>query len=240
MKKARYTVLLLDADGTLYDFEKSQKNALLAACRQAGFLAPNTDFSKMLDCYSCINQSWWKKLERGECTKPQLQLGRFHDFFVEMGLQYDASAFNDMYMEELGNGSFLLPYAEEVCRELAKSCKLYIVTNGVSRTQRRRIGASPLAELFQGLFVSEEAGASKPEKRYFEYVFRHLGNLDLRDILLVGDSLTSDMQGAENAGLDSCWLNPSRLPRPIKPSVTYMIHDLRQLLDVALYGKQPS
>ena len=238
MEKVRYPVVLLDADGTLYDFEKAQKNALLAACRQAGLLESETDFPKMLDCYSRINQSWWKKLERGECTKPQLQLGRFRDFFAGMGLQYDAAAFNDLYMEELGNGSFLLPHAEEVCRELSKSCKLYIVTNGVSRTQRRRIGASPLAELFQGLFVSEEAGAPKPEKRYFEYVFHQLGDLDLRDILLVGDSLTSDMQGAENAGLDSCWLNPSCLPRPDKPSITYIIHDLRQLPEIVLHGKQ--
>ena len=238
MEKARYPVVLLDADGTLYDFEKAQKNALLAACRQAGLLESETDFPKMLDCYSRINQSWWKKLERGECTKPQLQLGRFRDFFTDMGLQYDAAAFNDLYMEELGNGSFLLPHAEEVCRELSKSCKLYIVTNGVSRTQRRRIGASPLAELFQGLFVSEEAGVPKPEKRYFEYVFHQLGDLDLRDILLVGDSLTSDMQGAENAGLDSCWLNPSCLPRPDKPSITYIIHDLRQLPEIVLHGKQ--
>lgn len=237
MSQVRYPVLLLDADGTLYDFETSQAKALEAAYCGAGFKEKQPYTQEILDCYSCINQSWWRRLERGECTKEQLQLGRFREFFAALEISFDPSEFNRMYEEELGNGSYLLPHALEVCRELAQDCALYIVTNGVSRTQRRRIGGSALASLFRGLFASEEAGVPKPEIGYFEYVFRQLGEVDHSKILLVGDSLTSDMQGAENAGLDSCWFNPHALPQPERPAITYQIHDLRQLPEIVRTGK---
>lgn len=229
MKTIRYPILLLDADRTLFDFEKSKAAALQAAYQGAGLEAVQTYSPEILARYSDINESWWRRLERGECTKPQLQIGRFREFFAALGVQADPAAFNQMYMNELGNGSYLLPHALEVCRELAKDCRLYIVTNGVSETQRRRIDASPLAELLSGIFISEEAGFPKPDVRYFDYVFSRIPGVERREILLVGDSLTSDMQGAENAGLDSCWFNPAGQKRPSQPAITYEIWDLRQL-----------
>ena len=177
-------------------------------------------------------------MERGECTKEELQLGRFREFFAALGISFDPAEFNRMYMEELGNGTYLLPHAEEACRELAKTCILYIVTNGVSRTQRRRIGGSALNGLFREIFVSEDAGVPKPEAGYFEYVFSHLGEVDRKNILLVGDSLSSDMKGAENAGLDSCWFNPQSAPLPEHPHITFTIRDLRELPTIVKTGKQ--
>lgn len=237
METVRYPILLLDADGTLYDFEASQAHALERAYHGAGFANSLPYSPEILDCYSRINQSWWRRLERGECTKEELQLGRFREFFAALGLSFDPAEFNRMYMEELGNGTYLLPHAEEVCRELAKTCTLYIVTNGVSRTQRRRIGGSALNGLFREIFVSEDAGVPKPEIGYFEYVFSRLGEVDHRNILLIGDSLSSDMQGAENAGLDSCWLNPKGAPLPERPHITFTIRDLRELPAIVKTGK---
>lgn len=237
MKTVRYPILLLDADGTLYDFEASQAHALERAYRGAGFEASLPYSSEILERYSCVNQSWWRRLERGECTKEELQLGRFREFFSALGLSFDPAEFNRMYMEELGNGTYLLPHAEEVCRELAQTCALYIVTNGVSRTQRRRIGGSALNGLFREIFVSEDAGVPKPEMGYFEYVFSRLGEVDRKNILLVGDSLSSDMQGAENAGLDSCWVNPKGTPKPEHPHITFTIRELRELPAIVRTGK---
>lgn len=236
----RYPILLLDADRTLFDFEASQANALKTAYEAAGFSRTLPYTPDILDCYSRINQSWWQRLERKECTKPQLQLGRFREFFQCLGLSFDPESFNRMYMEELGNGSWLLPHAEEVCRELAKTCTLYIVTNGVSRTQRKRIGGSALTDVFRDIFVSEEAGVPKPDARYFDYVFSRLGTSDRSRMLLVGDSLTSDIQGAHNAGLDSCWFNPAGLPCPDSPVPTYEIRDLRELPAIVRTGAAKS
>lgn len=237
METIRYPILLLDADGTLYDFEASQAHALERAYRGAGFANALPYSPEILNGYSRINQSWWRKLERGECTKEELQLGRFREFFESLGISFDPAAFNQMYMEELGNGTYLLSHAEEVCRELAKTCALYIVTNGVSRTQRRRIGGSALNGLFREIFVSEDAGVPKPEAGYFDYVFSKLGEVNRKSILLVGDSLSSDMQGAENAGLDSCWLNPKGTPLPERPRITFTIRDLRELPAIVRDGK---
>lgn len=229
VKAVRYPVLLLDADGTLYDFEKSQAKALEAAYHRAGFNGHTPYTPQILALYDSINQSWWRRLERGECNKQQLQLGRFREFLEALGLQGSPEQFNDFYMDELGNGSYLLPHALEVCNELAAACDLYIVTNGVSRTQHRRIGASPLAKLFRDIFVSEDAGAPKPEPRYFQYVFEKLKGIPKNQMLLVGDSLSSDMAGACGAGLDCCWLNSRRQPRPHDLPITYEIQDLREL-----------
>ena len=238
METVRYPILLLDADGTLYDFKTSQAHALERAYRGAEFGGILPYSCEILEQYSRVNQSWWQRLERGECTKEELQLGRFREFFAALGLSFDPAEFNRMYMEELGNGTYLLPHAEEVCRELAKTCSLYIVTNGVSRTQRRRIGGSALNGLFREIFVSEDAGVPKPEAGYFEYVFSHLGEVDRKNILLVGDSLSSDMKGAENAGLDSCWFNPQSAPLPEYPHITFTIRDLRELPTIVKTGKQ--
>ena len=238
METVRYPILLLDADGTLYDFKTSQAHALERAYRGAGFGDILPYSCEILEQYSRVNQSWWQRLERGECTKEELQLGRFREFFAALGLSFNPAEFNRMYMEELGNGTYLLPHAEEVCRELAKTCSLYIVTNGVSRTQRRRIGGSALNGLFREIFVSEDAGVPKPEAGYFEYVFSHLGEVDRKNILLVGDSLSSDMKGAENAGLDSCWFNPQSAPLPEHPHITFTIRDLRELPTIVKTGKQ--
>lgn len=237
METVRYPILLLDADGTLYDFKTSQAHALARAYQGANLESFLPYSPEILEQYSRVNQSWWQRLERGECTKEELQLGRFREFFAALGLSFDPAEFNRMYMEELGNGTYLLPHAEEVCRELAKTCTLYIVTNGVSRTQRRRIGGSALNGLFREIFVSEEAGAPKPELGYFTYVFSRLGEVDRKQILLIGDSLSSDMQGAENAGLDSCWLNPQGTPQPEHPHITFTIQDLRELPAIVRAGK---
>ncbi len=229
MKNIRYPILLLDADRTLFDFEKSKAAALQAAYQGAGLEAVQTYSPEILADTATSTKAGGAGWKEENAPSPNYRLGGFGNSLPLWACRPDPAAFNQMYMNELGNGSYLLPHALEVCRNWPRDCRLYIVTNGVSETQRRRIDASPLAELLSGIFISEEAGFPKPDVRYFDYVFSRIPGVERREILLVGDSLTSDMQGAENAGLDSCWFNPAGQKRPSQPAITYEIQDLRQL-----------
>ena len=137
---------------------------------------------------------------------------RFAALLRALGRTGDAAALNRAYLDHLGEGSYLLPGAQALCRALAPRCTLAIVTNGVARAQRRRFEASPLNGLIPWLFISEELGASKPDPAFFAPVLRTLGNPDPRRVLMVGDNLLADIQGGIQAGLDTAWYNPGRLP----------------------------
>ena len=107
------------------------------------------------------------------------------------------------------------------------------MTNGVAATQYSRFAISGLDKLVKGIFVSEEIGIPKPQKGYFDYVFAQIPGFRKENALMVGDSLTADIMGGINAGLDTCWYNPGRKPAPAGINITYEIHDIRELPEIA-------
>ncbi len=221
---SRYTTLLLDADDTLLDFGAAESAAIRAVFAAHGHPADDALVAR----YSAINLRFWKRFERGEIPKEAIFAGRFAALFEECGMPDDPEVFARDYQEALSREHPLLPGAAETCRALSERCDLYIVTNGVARTQYRRIADAGLTRWVRGVFVSEEAGSQKPDPAYFDYVFSRIGPVDRRRVLLVGDSLTSDMQGGRNAGIDVCWYNPRRHPATLP--VTYEITTLPALL----------
>lgn len=216
-----YTTLLFDADGTLLDFPRDMENAfqgLYAAC----FAGQRPYSPQILRCYEKCNDRWWKKLERGQCTKPQLYVGRFYDFLQETGLTGVPEELTVEYFRRLGQGGAVYPGALELVEKLSGKYELYIVTNGNAATQKTRLENSGLLRFVKDYFVSEDAGAAKPDPRYFDYVFSRLPHVGRKESLVIGDSLTSDIQGAVNAGLDSLFYHPDG---PVgsagKPPYTY-------------------
>ena len=160
--------------------------------------------------YHEINLELWAAFDRGELTKEFVTLERYVRFLKVLGLERDPAACNRDFLAALGKGVYPLPHAEEVCRELkARGHRMYIITNAVASVQRSRLRGSVFAELFEAAFISEEAGAAKPNKAYFDYVRRQLPGMTDENALVIGDSLTTDMQGANNAGLPCCWVNPA-------------------------------
>ena len=227
-----YRFLLLDADGTLLDFDKDMDHAFRATYETC-FSSQRPFSQELLDCYETCNSRWWQKLERGECTKPQLVVARFVDFLRETGLSGVPEEINRLYFENLGQGGALLPGALELVRDLAQRYQLYIVTNGNAATQKPRLARSGLMGYVKEYFVSEDAGATKPDKRYFDYVFARIPGFSKESALLIGDSPTSDMRGAQNAGVDSLWYNPKGETLPEGIAVTYQaerFEESRQLL----------
>ena len=180
-----YRFLLLDADGTLLDFDKDMDHAFRATYETC-FSSQRPFSQELLDCYETCNSRWWQKLERGECTKPQLVVARFVDFLRETGLSGNPEEINRLYFENLGQGGALLPGALELVRDLAQRYQLYIVTNGNAATQKPRLAHSGLMDYVKEYFVSEDAGATKPDKRYFDYVFARIPGFSKESALLIG------------------------------------------------------
>lgn len=205
-----YRFLLFDADKTLLDFDADMLQAFQAT--YGAWFAGQRPYSlALLEAYETCNNRWWAKFERGECAKQELYVGRFRDFLRETGLTGDPEAVNAAYFDNLSLGGALLPGALELARDLAQRYELYIVTNGNVLSQRPRLERSGLLAYVKDFFVSEEAGAAKPDRRYFDYVFSRIPGFVREQALLIGDSLSSDMQGAQNAGIDSLWYYPQSL-----------------------------
>ena len=225
----KYPVLLFDADDTLFDFPKASARAFAAMCRADGI--PDTEESRQL--YHTINLELWAAFDRGEVSKEYVTLERFVRFLRALDLPLDPVKCNRDYLTALGAGVFPLPRAEEVCRELVRrGHRLYIVTNAVASVQRSRLQGSVFADLITDAFISEDAGASKPSAAYYDYVRRCLPDLTAENSLVIGDSLATDIRGANNDGLQCCWFNPGGKLRPEDLRIDYEISDLRELLEI--------
>lgn len=224
MKKA-YDCILLDADDTLLDFRAAERQALERVFCLHGH-EPTPDRTAL---YSTLNRELWDRLERGEMEREEILRVRFPQLLERLGWPGDGGEWERQYREGLSQGHDLVEGALEVCRALCRNHRLYIVTNGVAETQRSRLEASGLLPYFQGVFVSEEAGAQKPKRAFFDYVFSRIPDFRPERALMVGDSLLSDMKGGHDAGIHTCWYNPQGLPVPEDGTVTRSIRRLEEL-----------
>ena len=222
-------VILWDIDGTLLDFAAAERVAIRECFATFG-LGECTD--EMLARYSVINRQHWEKLERKELTKPQVLIGRFEVFFAEEGLVADCAAFNAEYQVRLGDTVCFHDDGYELVQQLKGRVRQYAVTNGTKVAQQRKLRNSGLDVLLDGVFISEDIGAEKPDIAFFHPVWKTIGSYAPNEVLIVGDSLTSDMQGGNNAGIRCCWYNPKGAPAPEHLKIDYNIRDLREILTI--------
>ena len=219
--------ILWDVDGTLLDFAAAEKAAVQKLFIEFG-LGECTD--GMVARYSAINDAYWKRLERGEITKAEVLVGRYRDFFSEIGVDPSlAETFNARYQIALGDTVVYRDDSLNLVKSLHGKVKQYVVSNGTVVAQTRKLERSGLGRWMDGIFLSEQLGAEKPSPRFFEQVFAALPDIPKEDMLIVGDSLTSDMQGGNNAGIRCCWYNPAGAEAPDSLRIHHSIHDLRQV-----------
>ena len=223
-----YSILLFDADNTLFNFDAGNRRAFSEVCRICHL--PDTD--ELFHAYEAVNAEMWSAFDRGECTKDFLVVERFRLFLERAGLQADPVQCNKIHLSTLATNTVLLPHALEVCQALAQTHSLYIVTNAVAAVQKARLAASDLRPYITDAFISEDAGASKPSVAYFDYVFSRIPGITRENCLLIGDSPSSDLQGANNCGIPCCWYNPRGLARPDGMRIDYEIRDLPELLPI--------
>ena len=221
------TTILWDVDGTLLDFEAAQSAAIKALFAAFG-IGECTD--AMLARYDEINTCFWQRLERNELTKEAVLLGRFEQFFGEYGIDVSiVPAFNAAYQLKLGDTIVYRDDSLNIIRSLKGKVKQYVVSNGTVAAQTKKLARSKIGELMDGVFLSEQLGVEKPNPAFFEQVFAAIRPSDLSEIMIVGDSLTSDMQGGINAGIRTCWYNPEHKPLPAPYRIDVVISDLHEL-----------
>ncbi len=225
----KYRAVLLDADNTLFDYDRAESEALVETLALA---APDTPPDEAMAAYRVINARYWKRFEKGEIDAAGLQLGRWVDLFRETGLTGSPAATAETYIARLSQKAHLLPRAAETVRELARRVRLCLVTNGLSRVQRGRVAGSGIAGSFTAILISEELGFAKPDPRFFQAAAATLA-VSPSHLLCVGDSPAADIAGARGAGIDACWFSPGGAPwpGPGEPPA-HVIRDLADLLKI--------
>ena len=217
--------LFLDLDDTILDFHKAERIAISRTFREYG-IEPTED---VLQRYHVINRLHWQKLERGELTRDQVLIQRFEALFSERGIVCDGAAVAKSYEQYLSIGHYFLPGAEDAVKRLSKKYRLFLASNGTASVQAGRMTSAKLYPYFEKVFVSQEVGFNKPAKAYFDACFSQITGFDPSRAMMVGDSLTSDIQGGNNAGILTCWVNGrGEAPDPNIPA-DYEIKALSEL-----------
>ena len=223
-------IILWDIDGTLLDFHAAEREAIKTLFKQFD-IGECTD--EMIQRYSKINRSYWERLERGEVTKPQVLVGRFEDFFAYEGIDTGiAPEFNKAYQLSLGDTIVFCDDSYNIVKSLKGKVKQYVVSNGTVVAQTKKLRLSGLGELFDGVYLSEDLGVEKPNVEFFDKVFANIGPINKDEIIIVGDSLTSDICGGNNSGILTCWYNPSKVPCVGDYKIDYEITDIHQIYDI--------
>lgn len=232
---SKYRTLLFDVDDTLLNFAAAESLALGLLFEEQKI--PLT--TEIETRYREINQGLWRSFEEGRIERDEVVNTRYSLLFKEYGQEVDGSLLEKSYRSYLEEGHQIIDGALELITRLQPIFDLYIVTNGVSRTQDRRLRDSGLYPFFKNIFVSEDTGFQKPMKEYFDYVFARIPNFSVETGLIIGDSLSSDIRGGQQAGLDTCWFNPEMKPNNTEIVPTYEIHKLDDLYQILNLTKEP-
>jgi 2-haloacid dehalogenase len=224
----KYKWLLFDADGTLFDYDRAEATALQRTFEQAG----QPFEPRYAEAYRQINRQIWLEFEQGRISQKALRTQRFEQLFALLQIDLDPVAFSASYLGYLAEGTYLVDGAEQVIRTLHGQVGLMLITNGLKEVQRPRLARSAISGYFADIVISEEVGAAKPDARIFDAAFQRMGHPRKADVLMVGDNMSSDIQGGNDYGIDTCWFNPEGNPRELDVDSRYEIADLWELVDL--------
>jgi putative hydrolase of the HAD superfamily len=225
----KYELIIFDADETLFDFKKSEKTALEATIRSLGL---DYDEKHHLEIYTEINTEVWKELEKGLITQKELNDLRFQRLLERLGSGRNAFDTAETYIRHLAGASFLYEESFDLIRSLSKSYRLAIISNGLTKVQDGRLRKSPISEYFEAIIISEEVGLAKPDPAIFALLFDRIGFYEKSKALIVGDSLSSDIQGGLRFGIDTCWYHAGKSTGNHEVRPTYEIGRLEELYDL--------
>jgi 2-haloacid dehalogenase len=225
----KYAWILFDADNTLFDYNGAESIALRAAFKELRISKYTPAVQKT---YRIINEKLFKEYEDSRITSDRLRIKRFEQLFSELKIDADAKVFSTRYLAYLAECSALLPGALQTVHRLSKTHKLLLITNGLADVQRPRFARSKLKKYFFGTVISDEIGYAKPDARFFDFAFTLMGGPPKHSVLVVGDSLTSDIEGGIRYDIDTCWANYKNQLRPAEIRPTYEIQTLAGLIRI--------
>jgi YjjG family noncanonical pyrimidine nucleotidase len=228
-RMSRYRWIVFDADGTLFDYDSAEFGALDRTFEQYG-LHFDAEVHRL---FGEINKPLWVEFEQGRVSTQRLRVRRFEVLADALEVEFCASDVSDDYLLNLGAQCALMPGAQELVEDLSRDHGLALATNGIAAVQRSRFSASSIRPHFKALVISDEIGVAKPDPRFFTELFSRIEDPDRGEVLMVGDSLTSDIAGGVGFGIDTCWFNPSDQLNGSPVAPTYEVNDLSEILDIA-------
>ncbi len=226
--KNRYEWILLDLDNTIFDFNVSSRLAFDSFLKDYNVPIENG----LYKTYKNINKGVWQQLEKGQLSSAEVKWIRFKQFFEHIGKNEDPHRANEIYLDHLVNHFRFVEGAQEVIEYLNSSYQLGVVTNGLQHVQRARLKRSGIEEKFDVIVISEEIGKAKPQKEYFDEVFKRMNFPGNEKVLIVGDNLSSDIKGGIDYGIDTCWYNHDKVKGTNSLKPTFEIEDLKMLIDI--------
>lgn len=225
----KYELILFDADETLFDFKKSEKYAFMESLKDFKI---NYDKDECMKIYNEINTAIWKEFEQGIISSSELKIERFNRLFEKIQVVEDAEKFSITYMKHLSEASFIYEEAFDILKYLDGKYRLAIITNGLLEVQNKRIRQSEVSHYFEEVVISDEIKIAKPSAEIFDYTLKKLDFRDKGKVLMVGDSLSSDIKGGINAEIDTCWLNVENKEKPKDMHMNYIINDILELKEI--------
>ncbi len=227
-EKKKYKNLFFDIDNTIFDFNKTEIIAFKKMLKHFNIKYTKDIFIK----YQEINHQKWSDYSLGKITRHECVYTRYKDLFKSLNLDLDGVLAEDIYQENLSNEIVYIKDAKKILKKLSKHYNIYFLTNGVSNTQRKRLTNSNLIKYSKGLYISDEIGYQKPQKEFFQYVLNDIKNISKEECLMIGDSLTNDILGANNIGIDAVWFNFEHIKNDTSINSKYVINELKKLLDI--------
>lgn len=224
----KYKILLFDLDDTLMDFGANESESLNKLFCLQGYEL--TD--ELFDIYSTVNNSLWADYENGLIPLSEVLYTRFSRTMLKLGIIVDGVEWDNMYREFLSNGYQLIDGSMELCRNLSNTHRLFVITNGITETQHRRLKQSGLSEYFEDVFDSQSIGYQKPSREFFWYVSDHIKDFQNEDALIIGDSLNTDIKGGLNSGIDTCWINRKSQKGSAEIPSTYTVNSLTEITEI--------
>lgn len=220
--------ILLDLDDTILDFHKSEACALKKTLEELGIEpSPST-----IERYSQINDAQWKLLELGKITREQVLTGRFEILFEELGIEQSGDKAWKLYENNLSNSYFIIDGAIEVLEKLKNKYRLFIVSNGTASVQDKRIAGADISKYFEDIFISQRIGYNKPKVEFFRGCFEKIKKPNIEGMIIVGDSLSSDILGGINADIHTCWYNPKNIKNNTEIKPEYEIDSLDKIFEI--------
>lgn len=224
----KYDILFFDLDNTLWDFDYVEQVSLTKFFKSKGVI--EEELENYISRYRKMNKVLWEKLEKKEITREELVNTRFSSFFKTYGFEYDGKELSNEYEQIIKNQGDCIEGSYELLNKLSSlGYKLYALTNGISNIQRSRLAVSKFTKFFDKVYISQEIGYSKPSVEFFEYVYKDLSLNTKENLLLIGDSLSADIKGANNFLIDSVWYNPKRLKNTSDAIPTYVVNNYEEL-----------
>ena len=223
--KKKYTHVLIDIDNTILDFDECARQGIIEGFKDINMPYTDDIFLEFLK----VNKMLWEQFESKIITNAKLHKIRFNTIFSNLGLDIDGLAFEAAFRERLHVSHIPVKGAEEFLQYLYPKYDLSVASNGTLFQQTERVKLAGFTKYFSHLFVSSEVGFQKPDKKFFDKVLSTL-NTNKDNIIFVGDSLSADIQGGINSGIDTVWFNPKKIVGEISP--TYEIYSLDQIRDI--------